>query len=192
MPPPESSTDKDKALRAGLRSAIRPTILARLDEVCDRSRLIAREILEQAIDFAYHVQLSGELDCRTDTPRDGNDGSPESVRSSYNGWSNYETWAVNLWLTNEQGIYNFCRGLARRAVRDAPECEQVREGIWTVEVAKKFLLADQLKSSVEDMNPLTDKASMFTDLLNAAISEVNWDEIATALLDDTADPDTAP
>jgi hypothetical protein len=33
---------------------------------------------------------------------------------------------------------------------------------------------------------------MFTDLLNAAISEVNWHEIAEAFLDDVTDPDTAP
>ena len=98
----------------------------------------------------------------------------------YNGWENYETWAVNLWLTNEEGIYNYCRGLARRAEQDAPDCEQVRERIWTVEDTKNFLLADQLKDSVEDMNPLSDRATMFTDLLNAALSEVNWHEISEA------------
>ena len=26
---------------------------------------------------------------------------------SYNGWKNFETWVVNLWLTNEQYPYEY-------------------------------------------------------------------------------------
>jgi hypothetical protein len=37
---------------------------------------------------------------------------------------------------------------------------------------------------IEVLNPLTDGASMFTDLLNAALSEVDWHEIAEAFLED--------
>jgi hypothetical protein len=25
---------------------------------------------------------------------------------SYNGWENYETWNVALWIQNEEGLYN--------------------------------------------------------------------------------------
>jgi hypothetical protein len=25
---------------------------------------------------------------------------------SYNGWENYETWNVALWINNEEGLYN--------------------------------------------------------------------------------------
>ncbi len=102
----------------------------------------------------------------------------------YNGWTNYETWAVNLWLTNEEPTYKYCRGLARRAATDALDCEQVRERIWTAEDAKKFLLADQIKEFVAEMNPLADQASMFSDLTNAALSEVDWHEIAEAFLEE--------
>jgi hypothetical protein len=27
----------------------------------------------------------------------------------YNGWSNYETWNVALWLGNDEGLYNIAR-----------------------------------------------------------------------------------
>lgn len=103
---------------------------------------------------------------------------------AYNGWTNYETWCVHLWLTNEEGTYNHCRELARQATAEAPDCEQVRRRVWTIEDAKKFTLADLLKDFIEEMNPLADGASMFTDLLNAAISEVDWHEIAEAFLED--------
>lgn len=28
---------------------------------------------------------------------------------SYNGWTNYETWNVALWIQNDEGLYNLAR-----------------------------------------------------------------------------------
>ena len=70
----------------------------------------------------------------------------------------------------------------REAAANASTCEQVRRKVWTVDEAKKFTLADRLKEFVEEANPLADQATMFTDLLNAALSEVDWHEIAEAFL----------
>jgi hypothetical protein len=28
---------------------------------------------------------------------------------SYNGWENYETWNVALWINNDEGLYNIAR-----------------------------------------------------------------------------------
>ncbi len=30
--------------------------------------------------------------------------------NTYNGWTNYQTWNVALWLGNDQGLYNLIRG----------------------------------------------------------------------------------
>ena len=29
--------------------------------------------------------------------------------TTYNGWENYETWNVALWINNEEGLYEFAR-----------------------------------------------------------------------------------
>ena len=76
---------------------------------------------------------------------------------AYNGWTNYETWCVNLWLTNEPEPDKFLRELAQ-------------------ESASKYHRADTLKDYVMDDDRL-DEASMFTDLLQTALSNVHWDEI---------------
>ena len=87
----------------------------------------------------------------------------------YNGWANYETWAVNLWLTNDEESYN-------KAQRVVDESEDENEA------------AENLKEYIENLKRklylFIDNANLFSDLLNAAISEVNWHEIAQAFMDE--------
>lgn len=92
----------------------------------------------------------------------------KSMKEEYNGWKNYETWNVALWLDNDQGSQEMVLDMARN-VKDSETA--------TVD------LADQLKDMVEENNPLNDQSSMYTDLLNAAISEVDFMEIANNYLE---------
>ncbi len=101
----------------------------------------------------------------------------------FNGWSNHATWCVHLWLTNEEGDYRYWREEAARHRKEAPRHENVREGIWSVELTERAGLAEQMKSEIEEGSPL-EAASLFSDLLSATLSDVDWHEVAGAFLED--------
>ena len=112
----------------------------------------------------------------------------ERAEKGHNGWANYETWCVSLWLGNDRGTYNMTRELAERCKADAPghENTQARDGraaVWTVEEAARFTLADALKELVEEMQPNLG-ASVFSDLLGSAMAEVEWVDIAESMLEE--------
>ena len=94
-----------------------------------------------------------------------------------NGWSNYETWVVDLWMDNDGSADNF-RELAAQSVRDAsgepcPDGSAIRA------------MADALKEQHEEyMQDVCTVPGVFGDLLNGAMSEVNWSEIARYYIDE--------
>lgn len=95
---------------------------------------------------------------------------------SYNGWKNYETWNVSLWLDNDEGTYNEVREIMRE-VKASHEDDD--DDIRTR--GARGDLADRLKDYVNDLpevSSVTETASMASDLLSAALSEVDWYEMA--------------
>lgn len=105
----------------------------------------------------------------------------------YNGWSNYETWCVHLWLSNEERDYRYWRAEAARHRKEALRHANELEGIWSVELAGRAGLAEQMKGEIEDAAPIG-MACLYSDLLSATLSEVDWHEIAGAFLQDV-EPD---
>ena len=102
----------------------------------------------------------------------------------YNGWTNYETWAVALWMDNDRLSYQYWREATREARSEAPGCKQVTNGIWDVDAAARFLIADWLKEDFGDKAP-TSEPTVYSDLLQASLESVNWQEIAEHLLEET-------
>lgn len=93
------------------------------------------------------------------------------TKNEYNGYTNYETWAVNLWLQNDQGLYN----TIKEFVNDAKENSEASEYL-TKEQETVYALENTIKEFIEESAPEVE--GVWADLLNAALSEVNWKEIA--------------
>lgn len=102
---------------------------------------------------------------------------------SYNGWSNYETWNVALWLSNDEGSYLMCREWAQEAWNETEEPDPVLSFLDRPERATR-IVADQLQEYVEEGNPLAGDASLYSDILSANLHEVNWDEIAEGMIEE--------
>ena len=100
-------------------------------------------------------------------------------KPTYNGWSNYETWAVNLWLSNEEGSYRYWTDRTRELLAECADEDADRSALAR--------LAEELKESVHESCTI-EKASLAADLINAALGEVDWCEIARSMIDDETPP----
>jgi hypothetical protein len=89
----------------------------------------------------------------------------------YQGWTNYETWAVALWLNNEEGSYRYWR-------------EQARE--WCDYEDTTIHLVEQLKEELNEAAPELG-TTLYADLMNSALERVDWYEIAESFLEDVDD-----
>jgi hypothetical protein len=79
--------------------------------------------------------------------------------STYNGWTNRETWLASLWLTNDPVSY--------AVLTEALELD-------ASDLVKAEWLENHLKVEMYDL-PL--EASLWSDLLGTALSRVNWMEV---------------
>ena len=112
--------------------------------------------------------------------------------TSYNGYTNYETWNVSLWIDNDQGEQEFWQEQAK-ATLEAHLTLRASAGsftttyVGTVEEDSAYALSQELQSHFEDNNPLADKPSTYSDMLSAALRVVNWYEIATNMIEQAKD-----
>lgn len=79
--------------------------------------------------------------------------------------TNDATRRVNLWLSNDYNTYQEMVSLAN----DAEDQEE---------------LAENIKNFVEENNPLASDSGMYAELLNNALSEVDYNELASDFWED--------
>lgn len=84
-----------------------------------------------------------------------------TVTTEYNGWSNRETWVVNLWLTNDLGYHDT---LAQVIAGNSPDEQAAELERWVR----------------DDFDWLDIDTSLWRDLLGTSLGRVDWQEIIEA------------
>ena len=108
--------------------------------------------------------------------------------NTYNGWTNHETWLVNLHLTNDYDTYSELTEKVSDIVMKT--CREV-EHVWTSQEIESYLLTrvgillgvfvdDMIQQATEQIS--NDIARLFIgDMVNT--QSVNWEEIAHSWID---------
>jgi len=91
----------------------------------------------------------------------------------YNGWTNRETWATNLWIDNERGLYEQVLDMAKTSLQEHPEFGAVACLAESIEA-----LFDDAFSDIEEMNNAG--LIMLKDI--GSLYRVNWREISQGII----------
>jgi len=92
------------------------------------------------------------------------------VSDSYNGYANYKTWNVGLWIDNNEGLYNHVTEEALEFYRDNDD-DDGQAAIDLAEWLESFFAEEEaLKSEYQP--------SVHSDLLSHAWGMVDWHELA--------------
>ena len=94
-----------------------------------------------------------------------------SFNETYNGWTNYETWCLNIWIDNDQY-------LAER------KAELVREVTLHYDDKQVYELSLLLESMVEELKDNALEVGLLSDLLGGAIGKINFYELAEHYIND--------
>lgn len=81
------------------------------------------------------------------------------INQTYAGWSNYETWLVNMWLTSDEGYYEQLLHVITSFGDVSDQAEALQEWIQ--------LEFDELEVS-----------NMWRDVLSHALWRVDWYQVA--------------
>lgn len=104
-----------------------------------------------------------------------------SEDKKYNGYTNYETWNCALWLDNEQGANEEMRDQAESLVENMEDIFDEEEVQATTS-----LLGDAIKQMVDNMEEFSNlpATGMFADLLQGALREIDYYDIAESQMAD--------
>lgn len=94
----------------------------------------------------------------------------------YNGWSNYETWNANLWMTNEEGVDGEC----------LEKCKEIVEYCKDEQLEKYhavYRCSEALKDIFEQLWFEEVPAGPMGDAVGCYLTSVNWQEIAEHYVD---------
>ena len=94
-----------------------------------------------------------------------------SFKETYNGWTNYETWCLNIWIDNDQYL-------------NERKAELVREVTLHYDDKQVYELSLLLESMVEELKDNALEVGLLSDLLGGAIGKINFYELAEHYIND--------
>jgi len=90
--------------------------------------------------------------------------------STYNGWSNRETWLVSLWLNNEPYTYEVLTEIADSSAELYEKSDQLKQFVYTLCMGEN-----------SEINGTA--SSLVCDLVTNALSSVDYREIISGAID---------
>ena len=101
------------------------------------------------------------------------------MSGEYNGWKNYETWVVKLWIDND-GYAGGAAAVEEEAERLATENADDRP--YAVHTLAQFI-AEAIDADLDNGDEAL-TLGLWADLLGRSLKLVDWDEIAEAYLEE--------
>lgn len=113
-----------------------------------------------------------------------------NTAETYNGWTNRETWAVNLHLTNDESLYLEVSRTMREAYESWEEPDFLRSfyaadldreheaRMYAATEALEAFVRGMLESQYAEPGESSLAALLLQDLLGGALVRVDWPEIA--------------
>lgn len=102
--------------------------------------------------------------------------------TKYNGWTNHETWTVNLWMDNEADTQAYWSKLAVDFYNDATPGPYMTKSQQAASDLARYM-HDEFTDAMPDMG-----CTVWTDLLSASMGAVEWFEIASSWIEKVEKP----
>lgn len=102
----------------------------------------------------------------------------------YNGWTNYATWNIKLWMDNDCFAYELWYDEALKALDKIPAGkDRLHEATLVLEDVLENQYAEELNEA-----PLNN--GWMRDIMRNTLANVNWYEIAECFVDDAMEKES--